>query len=188
MLYAKAFNLWQLSVEGDNYMKTITQKQLQKILHYDKETGIFTWAYRRAHRALKGSVAGTIYNNEYIVITIDKKLYKAHRLAWLHVYGEFPKVHIDHINHIRTDNSIDNLRSVTLQENNKNKSLGRNNTSGICGVRWKKQSNKWIARINAFGKKIHLGYFISFDEAVKARKKAEVIYGYHENHGMEVKT
>ncbi len=119
----------------------------------------------------------------YRVILIDGHQFKAHRLAWLYIYGEFPKKQIDHVNHDRSDNKISNLRDVTNQENHKNRGLNKNNTSGVNGVAWNKQLNKWIAYIIVASKRKHLGVFVEMKEAVLARQKANKEYGFHFNHG-----
>jgi len=118
-----------------------------------------------------------------VQIIINKEHYLAHRLAWLYVNGEFPPDQIDHINHVRNDNRIKNLRTVSCKENQKNKLMHKNNTSGVIGVHWYKPRMKWKAGIKVNGELNHLGYFTSLREAAKARKEAERKYGFHENHG-----
>jgi hypothetical protein len=146
----------------------LTQKRLKELLSYDQNTGLFYWKVSR--RGVKqGTVAGTKTKRGYIQIRIDGKSYLAHRLTWLFFYGEWPKQHIDHINHNTSDNRIDNLREASQQENTKNRSKNKNNTSGISGVHWDKKSNKWQARIGVNGKRIHLGFFDNKEEAIAGR-------------------
>ena len=159
----------------------LTQEYLKSILDYDRDTGIFTWKVAKAENTVIGSAAGNRCN-EYIVIGIDYRQYTAQRLAWLYEYGEMPQ-YIDHINHDGIDNRIDNLRNVSHQENMKNKLQYGNNSSGVTGVSWCNTYNRWKSRISIDGKRISLGTFTEFHEAVNARKNAEVLYGYHENHG-----
>ena len=83
---------------------------------------------------------------------------------------------VDHINHDRTNNNIINLRFATHVENGQNKTKQTNNTSGIIGVRWRKDRNKWHVQIMVNRKHIHLGYFVNFDDAVKIQKDAEIKY------------
>ena len=118
----------------------ITQKELKDLLHYDPETGVFTWLKSGKGRKANGETRGL--TNGYFTIRINWRQYKAHRLAWLYVYGVWPKGQIDHINHNTTDNRIANLREVTNQENHRNMSLSKNNTSGVTGVYWGKQLEK----------------------------------------------
>lgn len=83
---------------------------------------------------------------------------------------------VDHINHKKHDNRKSNLRICSNSQNIMNKVLNSNNASGVTGVYWNKRKGKWIASITINGKRIHLGYFIKFDDAVNARKKAEDKY------------
>ena len=163
----------------------LTQERLKELLSYNPETGVFTWLTSGAGRR-KDLVAGSLHNTRgYIVLCINGfgKL-QAHRLAWLYVYGKNPNGEIDHINHIRNDNRISNLRSVDKKDNCKNKSMLKTNTSGFTGVSWNKSQCKWEAHISSNNKKIHLGFFIEFNSAKDARIKAEQKYEYHENHGV----
>ena len=164
------------------------QDELKAILLYSKKTGDFTWKERRGSRAAKGSVAGSEHRHrgkKYWRIRLNKKIYYAHRLAWLYVNGEFPELEIDHIDGNGLNNSWSNLREVTRTENNRNKRLCNNNTSGVTGVHWFKASKKWQAQIRYEGKSVHLGYFKYKEEAIKVRRQAEIDYGYHDNHGTD---
>lgn len=160
----------------------IDQEYLKSILNYDPENGLFRWKKQRSGIRI-GDVAGCIQKYGYRRIKIDGKLYLASRLAWLYYHGEFPQHEVDHINHIRDDNRILNLREVTHQENNKNKSMQCDNTSGTTGVYWNKRDKKWVAHIQIDGKSIYLGRFSSKSDAVEARKQAEIKYNFHINHG-----
>jgi hypothetical protein len=160
----------------------ITQERLKELLSYDQDAGLFTWLVARS-RTKKGATAGCMNAVGYLMIGMDNTVYYAHRLAWLYVHGEFPARQIDHINGVRTHNSIANLRSVTHAENGKNKKLPSTNTSGVVGVVWRKNKGKWVANIKVDGKKIHLGSFEKKGNAILARKKAELDHGFHENHG-----
>lgn len=155
-------------------------------ISYDPETGIFTWVETK-RRGFNGKKAGCFCPRDgYIRIRINGKLELAHRLAWNICNPDDPltsQEQIDHINHIRTDNRICNLRKVTNTENSRNASIGVNNTSGALGVWREKRRNKWVAEIKVDRRKIHIGQFDDFDEAVAARKAAEAAYGFHENHG-----
>ena len=123
----------------------ITQERLKELLHYDPESGLFTWKVLRTGNAKVGSVAGSSNICGYINIKIDGILHCAHRLAFLYVNGAMPK-EVDHINHLRSDNSFKNLRSVSRKENSVNQIKRRSNTSGVMGVTWYKKSGKWNFR------------------------------------------
>ncbi len=157
-------------------------------LDYDPGTGLFTWKATK-RRGFVGRQAGCFCPRDgYIRIRIDSKLELAHRLAWNMTYPDDPvgpNEQIDHINHIRTDNRIVNLRKASNTENSRNASIGVNNTSGALGVWFEKRRNKWAAEIKVDRKKIHLGQFAEFADAVAARKAAEVKYGFHANHGKK---
>ena len=154
----------------------MTRERLCELLTYNQETGDFHWIKRNQKKA--GSNL-----DGYTKIKIDGKNYLAHRLVWLYVYGKLPLGAIDHVNHIRNDNRLDNLRDVDSVSNSRNRSLGKNNVSGIIGVFWNSEQNRWQSQIKVDGKQIYLGIFSEFHEAVNVRKNAEVLYGFHKNHG-----
>ena len=146
-------------------MTEFTQERLKELLHYDPETGIFTNLTQRG-KVKKGAVAGSKYSNGYIYIEIDYKRHRAHRLAWLYVYGKFSVNQIDHINEIKDDNRLVNLRLATNLENQQNvSSLQLNNTSGFRGVCWHKNHKKWQATITINGRCKHLGHFDTAEQA-----------------------
>jgi hypothetical protein len=123
-----------------------------------------------------GKPAGFLTQEGYIVVGYEYEYYKAHRVIWCLYYSQWPIEQIDHINGIRDDNRIENLREATAQENNA--FLRKNNKSGIAGVRWYSKTKKWMAYIRVNYKMIYLGYFCSKDLAAAARKAAEVKYGF----------
>lgn len=163
----------------------LTQKRLKQLLSYYPDTGDFTWLKYRNYQATIGQVAGYKNKEGYIVICIDNKIHLAHRLAWLYIHGEWPQNQIDHINGVRHNNKINNLRLATNQENQKNRKLQKNNKSGITGVIWYKQTNRWMARLQHNSKNVHLGFYKDKFEAICARKSAEIKYEFHENHGRK---
>lgn len=114
--------------------------------------------------------------NGYIYIYHQGKYRKVHQLIWEHVHGDIPDdLFIDHINGIRSDNRICNLRLATRTQNGENrKKLAKNNTSCFRGVSLKKSTGKWIAGIKKNGVRIHLGYFQTKEEAYKAYCAAAV--------------
>jgi len=167
----------------------ITQEELKNEVDYDQETGFFTWSTSRAG-AKKGARCGCVVTSRgksYISIKIARKSYYAHKLSWVYVNGYDCDVDIDHINGNGLDNKISNLRRATRAENNKNKKLHKNNSSGACGVRWRKERSRWVSSIKVNGNPIYLGSFLDIDEAIKAREDANIKYGFHINHGKPCK-
>ena len=154
----------------------LTAEYLRSVLHYDPETGIFTWRVSTSNRVKVGGITGCQNGLGYLHIQLQSRLYQAHRLAWLYMYGEWPEDQIDHINRIRTDNRIANLREVSHKQNGQNRSKRSDNKSGHPGVCWHKRDSKWVARIRHNYKHIHLGYFATLEEALSARKAAEKLY------------
>jgi hypothetical protein len=142
----------------------LTSEELRRLLHYDPETGVFRWKCQPCNRVKIGQEAGT-GSNGYSLIRISGKCFKAHRLAWLYMTGEWPKEFIDHINGVRSDNRFANLREATQAENKRNIGKLRNNTSGFKGVYFNKLFNRWQARVMAAGKSIYLGSFMTPEEA-----------------------
>lgn len=172
-------------------MVMITQEYLKELLSYDIDTGVFTWLPRNLLTSQEawcvaswntkhaGKIAGSVTGRGYIDLRIFYKSYRAHRLAWLYVYGEFPKLGIDHIDGDFVNNRISNLRDVSQAENNKNAKRPKSNTSGVSGVSFEKHTNKWRAYIA--GKSI--GRYSDMAAAILARNKAEKEFGFHKNHG-----
>jgi hypothetical protein len=164
-------------------MDTLTQKELKESLHYEPKTGVFTWLASRGNSVKVGDIAGYIDKLGYRFIKINGKMYKAHRLVFLYMTGKFPPDEIDHLNHLRYDNRFVNLRHATRVENSRNRSMNSNNTSGFNGVYWHEGASKWRVRIRVNGKDKHLGLFTDMDDAIIARKKANVENEFHANHG-----
>lgn len=147
---------------------TLTQEYLKSILRYDSETGLFTWAKKIPH-SKSVAQAGGLCSQKYWRIKINKRSYKAHRLAWLYAFGEFPQGQIDHINGNRSDNRLCNLRLASNAENQMNRAKAAvTNNSGFLGVNFNKEVGKFAARIQSNGKRIHLGYFDSPEDASSA--------------------
>ena len=146
----------------------ITQERLKELLHYEEATGVFTWKVDKAGKKA-GDIAGHVCKRDgYRLIGLDMKLYFAHRLAWLYTHGVWPKQQLDHINRVRHDNRIANLRQATNAQNCQNTSLRRDNTSGVKGVHWYARRNKWQVYINKNGKRSFLGYFSDKTDAISA--------------------
>ena len=173
-----------------------TPDTLRELLSYDPGTGLLMWHPRPIEmfpdeRTFKGW--NTKYAGKEALTAVNDQGYRggrifcvchnAHRVAWAVYHGAWPAKQIDHINGNKADNRITNLRDVSQTENLRNTVTYSTNTSGVCGVSWRKETCKWRAQITLRGKSCHLGYFADFDDAVAARKAAEVKYGFHPNHG-----
>ena len=164
----------------------ITQKRLKELLHYNELTGLFTRLAIPNAKGINsthiGKIAGSTGTDGYVVIRLDKRPYKAHRLAWLYMYGEFPTGSIDHKDHDRANNRIKNLSAVTHSENMKNLKPRRAECFGVYKTKGNRNKS-WKAVITVQDKEVFLGYHTTKHEAITARKKAEIKYGFHENHG-----
>tara|TARA_R100000501_G_C2567163_1_gene75481 strand:- start:131 stop:670 length:540 start_codon:yes stop_codon:yes gene_type:complete len=177
----------------------LTQSYLKECLHYNPETGVFTWLKRplshfnllRAGKTwntrFAGKTAGSklivpATSDHYLKIGIGDKEYLASRLAWFYMHNEWPEI-IDHEDGNKLNNAISNLRNTTRQGNQQNLKRGIDNKSGQCGVCKDKRSGKWRAYINVNGKQIDLGLHKYIDSAIAARKDAELTHGFHPNHG-----
>ncbi len=161
---------------GDSIMK-LTQEELKEILTYNAITGNFRWKESRSN-IKAGDIAGCKRPDGYVSIRIDKKLYLAHRLAWLYTEGYFPENFIDHIDRNTSNNIRKNLREATNQCNIRNSKRRNDNASGITGIYWYKSKSQWRAQIMVNQKSIHLGYFENKIDAVKARWDAEVEHNF----------
>lgn len=185
----------------------ITQEYLKEALNYDEDTGVFTWRLDRPdyhfsdqrsrnswlRNISKSLVAGSLRRptkrnpKQYIKIGLGGKLYSAHRLAWLYVYGEWPSEDLDHINQDTTDNRISNLRLSKDKLNHRNRGKYKNNTSGVTGISWNKRIGKWQAAgqqvVNGKRIRYYLGVYSDLFEAICARKRWELKFGYDVNHG-----
>ena len=151
-------------------IQILTQERLKQLLSYDQKTGLFK---RFKRLGPKTEISGHIDTNGYRQIMLDKKLYMAHRLAWLYVYGYFPSDQIDHINRQSDDNRIENLRKATPSQNQQNTKMRSDNKSGFKGISFIEKENKWRARITKQGKTICLGRYKNIFLALKARENAE---------------
>lgn len=145
----------------------IDQEFLRSILLYEASTGVFRWKKTSRHYK-EGQVAGTLHKFGYVIISIDNAKYRAHRLAWLYVYGKWPEQEIDHINKSRSDNRIDNLRECDRLQNMQNAdTLSARNKSGFIGVA-RHKSGKWRAQIQLKRKQYYLGLFDTVEDAKNA--------------------
>jgi hypothetical protein len=150
-------------------------EELKKYLSYSPETGLFTWMAKSSDKTKLGSTAGCKRPDGYIKIKILGEQVLAHRLAWFYVHGEWPEEEIDHINRVRDDNRLSNLRSVKKRQQQQNQSVSSRNTSGYTGVS-KTDSGKYRANITKDGKFIALGVFETPEQASDAYMAAKKVY------------
>ena len=156
---------------------------LRQFFRYEPETGKLyrtrspSWPHCREVK--------TVSKDGYMVVGFNYVQYKTHRLVWALHYGEWlgPGIQIDHIDGNQKNNKIDNLRAVSALQNCRNKKLSVVCKSGISGVYWVEKSKKWLSRINGGKRQIILGYFDHMEDAIAARRAAEIKYNYHPNHG-----
>lgn len=153
----------------------ITQKRLKEILHYNPDTGVFTWLVDKT-RVMAGDRAGKVTRDGYVDIGVDGKRYPAHRLAVFYMTGKMPSEYVDHINSDRSDNRWINLRLASNSQNQMNVPMWSNNTSGFKGVSWHKHEGRWRASIRVGGKRKHLGYFDTAEQGRAAYNEAAKIY------------
>lgn len=177
-------------------MAELSFAQASALLKYVPETGKLFWLerprdlaknyaeWRRLNARFNGKEAFTALQAGYHVGSILGKPYRAHRVAWFLHHGEWPSNQIDHINGDRTDNRIINLRDVSHTVNQQNREARRDNTSGMSGIHWHKPTQKWHVRVGVDGRMKHIGYFVSFEEAIAARSDAHGKYGYTDRHGI----
>ncbi len=169
---------------------------LRQLLTYDPDTGIMLWlprerglfnrssSWSRWNRWYAGRVAMTAKaRGGYLHGRIFGVAYRAHRVVWALHHGEWPHDMIDHINGIKTDNRIENLRVVSIFENQQNVSRRKTNKSGVTGVCWDSANGKWRAQLSVNKQRVNLGRFADFEEAVAVRKAAAIAHGFHPNHG-----
>lgn len=159
---------------------------IKDIFSYCPTSGTLFWKVNRGGKVKSGSVVGSIRRDRsgicYLQTHYMGKWYFVHRLIWLYVYGSFPDT-IDHINGDGLDNRLENLRSISSRENQKNKGVYRSSSSRVPGVHPK--TGKWLVNICVDSKMIHLGTYYDLFEACCARKSAENKYGFYKNHGRQ---
>lgn len=142
------------------------QERLKELFEY--HNGNLLWKIQKARSTKIGQVAGVKDSRGYVKISIDRKSYYAHRLIWIWHNGDLLNNRLDHVNTNTSDNRIENLRLATQSQNNGNRNIPANNTSGHKGVSWNNKLQKWKAYIAIDGDRIHLGYFEKLDEASAA--------------------
>lgn len=168
-------------------------EELRQLLRYEPEIGKLFWKERGPHqipcprlrnawnsRCAGKMAGGSTKYSKYDRLGIHGVMYPYHRVVWAIFHGEWPNKDIDHINGVRNDNRIANLRQVSRKENLRNQVINPRNTSGAVGVRLCEFTGRWHARIT----NKHIGRYDTFEEAVTARKAAEKAMGFHPNHGL----
>jgi len=165
------------------HVNHFSAEYLREILQYDPVSGVFTWKIGGRGGVRAGAIAGKIRparpgGGPTRAIGINGKVYQAHRLAWIYMTGEWPRLGVDHINTDSLDNKWNNLRLATTQQNGANRGLPQNNTSGFKGVHWNESNKAWKAQIKHNGVRIHLGYFTDPELAHAAYcAKARELFG-----------
>lgn len=166
----------------------------RSLIRYEHDTGKMFWKTRNSQHIKKPcslkswntryaeTEITTLDNKGYLFCSIYGKQYRAHRLAWLIFYGEWPNF-IDHKDGIRTNNRIDNLASVTVQQNHMNLSIASNNTSGVTGVYFNKKRGIWCAQMKFNGITYHLGSSRDKEEAIAMRLAEQEKLGFSKRHG-----
>lgn len=156
----------------------LTAERLRSLLDYDCSTGELTWKCYRAPNAQEGDIAGVIARDGYRQVYIDNRPYKAHRLVWLWMTGEWPTGSIDHRDMDRANNAWGNLRAATVSQNAANCGKRSFNTSGFKGVTFDRRKRRWMAQIQIDGRCNHLGYHDTPAAAHEAYvAAAQSIYG-----------
>ncbi|EJY4845936.1 HNH endonuclease [Salmonella enterica] len=156
---------------------------IRDLIDYNPENGVLTAKVNFSGRQA-GSVIGSQTWQGYYAFSLFGKKCFAHRLAWLLHYGEWPSQPIDHINGIKTDNSIRNMRLCSLSQNQFNKPTQKNNTTGVKGVYWNKRDKRYVASVQLNGKKYSAGHHKDIDSAKEAvMKLREKLAGEFTNHG-----
>lgn len=184
-------------------MTHISPGDLRVLLRYDPETGSLFWNERPAefffakkrpaewvakiwNKKYSGAKAFTAINNGYLFGDVMGSHLYAHRVIWAMSYDDWPEDQIDHINGVRTDNRLINLRAVNQFENSRNVCINSRNISGTTGVSFYNKINKWVSSIGGpDGNPVYLGSYGDIKLAISSRKEAEKFYGYHENHGRK---
>jgi hypothetical protein len=198
-MVSKPFSLRQRPDKQEDGYPSIDWCKLHFLIDYDEGKLLYKETYGTRGRRHKRSLTEIGWNQSkelgykmrmYAFTYSNGEVYKTgvHRIIWAMHYGEWPKKEIDHIDGNPFNNRIENLREVDHLTNGRNQRTPINNTSGACGIWQDKRYSKlgkWGARIKVDYKTKHIGMFDTFEEAVAARKEAEIKHGFHENHGTE---
>lgn len=161
----------------------LTHERLRELLAYDPESGVFTWLQSKGTR-VAGKPAGYICGEKGIYIMVDKKGYRAHRLAWFYMTGAWPADQVDHIDRNPNNNAWANLREATGSENSHNTKRAHTNTSGVKGVSWVSSLGKWRTQVKLRGVLHSAGDFDDLQKAAEAvRSLRSRLHGEFTCHG-----
>jgi len=163
--------------------KNEAAKLAPEFLYYNPKNGVLIWSKGRADRI--GKAAGYVDDSGYRKVSIKGFNFRAHRLCWLIHYGTEPDGEIDHINGIKDDNRIENLREATRSQNCMNMKLRSDNASGFKGVYWREHAKRFTASVWKDGKRKSLGYFDTAEQAHEAYVQASACaHGEFANTGV----
>lgn len=154
----------------------LTADLARRLFNYDPISGAMFWRESPRRNVPAGALAGALHPSGYLIVKVRGVSCQVHRLAWLMIHGHWPAQQLDHINGVRNDNRIGNLRECTPGENCQNTALYGNNSSGYTGVSWHKASCKWRARIDQGGVQHVLGYFGNKELAREAYLQAKAAF------------
>lgn len=172
----------KVSITNQNKLNHYT---LLDMFIYNPETGVFIRRKTSGNKVM-GSRAGTLHSTGYRYIEILGSSYSEHRLAWFYIHGYWPTNNIDHIDGSKSNNKLNNLREATQSDNGKNRILSKNNSTGHTGVSFYTPLNKYVAKITIDKKQKHIGYYTTIEEAVSARKDAELLhFGEYRNADLD---
>ncbi len=161
-----------------NTIKSLpSQEELHRLFEY-REGNLYR-KIQTSSNAKIGDKAGCLNSlSGYAQVRIYSADYRIHRIIWCYHFGPIPsKLQIDHIDGNKTNNMIENLRLATHSQNkSNNKRAHCNSKSNILGVHWSKTKRKWVSQIRKNKKAIHLGCFVNQEDAIAARKAAELQY------------
>lgn len=153
------------------------------ILTYDADTGLFRWKVSQG-RAVAGAIVGTRFSKGYLRFKTGGHHYFLHRVAWMMTYGRWPDGFIDHINGNTSDNRISNLRECSMSENICNQKVRSDSGTGMKGVNYRKNDQRYVAYVNKDGKRHYLGSFVNAEDAYSAATKARSdLHGEFARHG-----
>lgn len=167
----------------------LTQELIAKVLKYDALSGTLIWISNlHSKRVVPNSRAGSLVKSTgYRNISLFGRTYLEHQLIWFMCNGVWPKGQIDHINQIRDDNRIVNLRDVSKADNARNRSRNPNSKLGEHGIWFNIRTNKYVAEITLNGKKVYQKSFDDIDVAINERRIKSLELGFHTNHGSQSK-